>query len=80
MISQQQIELLQLTARFAVKICLDKYVDSMSADFCNLHELALAGLGYEDKFPQVPIEEIVLYVEKQLDGKFPPASGEVNEN
>lgn len=74
MTDEKQTELLQLTARLAIQCCLDNSfnINGMSANLCNLHELALASLGYEDTHPQVPLNEIILYVRNQLDGKFLP--------
>lgn len=39
---------------------------------CNLHELALAGLGYIDDYPQVPLGEIETYVKEKLGDKHMP--------
>lgn len=69
----KQVEQLQLAARLAVQVCLkgDQNFFS-SADMCNLHELALAGLGYIDDHPQVPLEEIEEYVKEKLgDSNMP---------
>lgn len=74
--TSKQIEQLQLTARLAAVMCLNNQVDSGSADMCNLHELALAGLGYHDTHPQVPLDEIERYVKDQLGTRLLPVSEE----
>lgn len=71
MTTKKQVELLQLAARLAVDICSRPTIEAGSADVCNLHELALAGLGYDDPHPQVPLAEIERYVKEKLGNKLP---------
>ena len=63
-------ELLRLAARLA-NYCLlgsgrDLGTFGGSADCCNLTTLCQEGLGSHDEAPQVPLAEIVRYVEEQL--------------
>ena len=67
-IDEKRIELLVLTAKLAVYISVHGSSPG-SADMCNLHELALAGLGYDDDSPQVPLDKIVECVKKQLNNE-----------
>lgn len=68
----KQLEQLQLAARLAVNICLGSKVELGSADMCNLHELALAGLGYNDPHPQVSMDVIEQHVHGQLGNRLMP--------
>ncbi len=68
--SQKEIEYLQLAARLACSLCCKGVVDFGGADGINLHELALAGLGYVDEHPQVPLSKIEEYVLSQLGNEF----------
>lgn len=58
---------LKLAAKFVLhKLLNGQSIETGSADACNLIELCYEGLGHHDDYPQVPLDEIVKYVQAQM--------------
>lgn len=64
-------EVLKLAARFALHLLYTKQHEmgsfGASADSCNLWALLQEGLGDHDDQPQVPLDQIIVTVKKQLE-------------